>query len=113
MLTRDQILGASDLPVEVVSVPEWGGDVGVRVMTGAERDRFEQSMAAAKGRTLDNVRAGLVAVVACDEAGNRLFEPQDVAALGGKSAAALDRVFTAALKLNRFSDADVADLAGN
>lgn len=113
MLTREQILAAADLTVETVEVPEWGGSVGVRVMTGAERDRFEQQMAAAKGRTVENVRAGLVAVVACDEKGERLFDAADVVALGGKSASALERVFAVAMKLNKFSDADVADLAGN
>lgn len=113
MLNRDQILAAGDLPVEVVSVPEWGGDVGVRMMTGAERDRFEQAMAAAKGRSVENVRAGLVVVCCCDASGARLFTDADVAALGGKSAAALSRVFDAALKLNRLSDGDVQELAGN
>lgn len=113
MLTRDQILAAADLRIESVDVPEWGGAVGVRVMTGAERDRFEQQMAAAKGRSVDNVRAGLLALCLCDEAGQRLFEDADVRALGDKSASALSRVFDVALRLNKLSDGDVADLAGN
>ncbi len=50
MLSRDQILGASDLPTETVDVPEWGGQVIVRSMTGAERDRFELSLYSGNGR---------------------------------------------------------------
>ena len=44
MLTKDQILKSDDLPSEEVSVPEWGGSVMVRSMTGYERDQFEQSV---------------------------------------------------------------------
>ena len=43
-LTKDQILEANDLQSESVTVPEWGGDVLVRTMTGADRDAFEASM---------------------------------------------------------------------
>jgi hypothetical protein len=40
-LTRDSILNAKDLKKELVKVPEWGGEVYVRCMTGSERDAFE------------------------------------------------------------------------
>ena len=40
MLTREQILGLSDLPREEVRIPEWGGVVFVRALTGSERDQL-------------------------------------------------------------------------
>ena len=43
MLTREQILGSDDLKRQTVAVPEWGGDVFVRMLTGGERDAFEVS----------------------------------------------------------------------
>ena len=43
-LTKDQIVAAVDIKTEVVEVPEWGGAVAVRELTGLERDAFEQSM---------------------------------------------------------------------
>ena len=42
-----------------------------------------------------------------------MFTEKDVVKLGKKSSAALDRIFSAAQKLNRISDDDVEDLAKN
>jgi hypothetical protein len=116
-LTRDQVLNARD--VRTVSVPcteEWGGDILVRTISGTERDAFEETMSpsAANGRpNMRNVRARFVALVAVDEAGDRLFQDKDAEALGKKSAAALDRVFVAGWKLNRMSKQAIEDAEKN
>jgi len=49
----------------------------------------------------------------CDEEGTRLFAAKDMDELGKKSAAALDRIFTVAQRLNGLSGEDVEDLAKN
>ena len=114
MLNRDAILGSSDLPKELVSVPEWGGDLYVRTLNGTERDLFEQSMVGKKNKTnLDNVRARFAVLTICDESGARLFTANDAEALGKKSASALDRVFAVAQRLNGFSSEDAEELAKN
>ena len=114
MLTRDSILQADDLPKESVEVPEWGGQVWVRTLSGTERDAFEQSMVNKKNKpNMDNVRARFAVLTICDEAGDRLFKAADADELGKKSAAALDRVFAVAQRLNGFSDQDQKDIAGN
>jgi len=113
-LTRETILAVQDLPVKTVAVPEWGGDVFVRSMTGAERDQYEQALM--MSRTPDgkvniaNVRGRLVAFCSVDENGKRLFEDADIDALGAKSAIALDRVFAAASALNGIGEKDVQAL---
>ncbi len=113
-LTRDSILDAQDLPSEAVDVPEWGGSVYVRVMTGVERDAFEASLMSAGGQTnVANVRARLAVLCVCDESGQRLFGDDDVEPLGRKSAAALDRIFTIAQRINHIGAQDIEDLAGN
>ena len=109
-LSRDQILGADDLGLVEVSVPEWGGSVSLRVMRGHERDAFEVRMSA---EDRANVRARLAALSIVDEAGVRLFSDDDIEALGEKSASALNRVFERAMSLNGFTDADVEALEGN
>jgi len=109
MLTREQILQSDDLPRETVPVPEWGGEVQVRTMTGTDRDAFEASLIGKEGR-LENVRARLVSLTLCDESGSRLFSDGDIAALGGKSAKALDRVFAVSQRLNGIG-ADQVDAA--
>ena len=120
VLDRDSILAADDLKRETVEVPEWGGEVIVREMTGRERDRFEAGwINADKGdvqvnpKNLDNFRARLVAQTVVDEEGNRLFTDDDAVELGSKSAAALDRVFTVATRLSGITDKDVDDLVKN
>lgn len=116
-LTRDAILEAVDIPHETVSVPEWGGEVIVRGLTGAQRDRFESSMIRGEGRNqrvvLDNMRARLCALTIVDENGKRLFSDSDVKALGQKSAVALNRVFAVAMRLSGLTPEDVAELSKN
>lgn len=117
LLTRGEILAALDLPTEDVEVPEWGGCVRVRGMTGAERDRFEASVVEMRGKSarvdMVNLRAKLAATCMVGEDGQRLFAEQDVEALGAKSAAALSRVFEAAQRLSGLTGADVEELAKN
>jgi len=117
LLTGKQILGAVDLPLETVQVPEWGGEVAVTTMTGAQRDAWESANVSGTGRNarvvMANIRARLAAATIVDENGKRVFTDKDAEALGKKSAAALDRVFAVAVRLNGLSEKDIEDLAGN
>ena len=112
-LSRDEVLGASDLKSEDVEVPEWGGVLRLRSMTGVERDAFETSLFVegedGGERKLDsrNMRARLVAATAVDEAGKTLFTKEDVEALGRKNAAALDRLFSVAQRLSGIGPAEL------
>ncbi len=116
-LTRDQILNANDLVYEDIDVPEWGGKVRVRALTGAERDRFEAAILEQRGRgvrvRLENARALIAAMSIVDSEGNRLFSDRDVQALGQKSAAALDRVTTVAMRLSGLGPDDLEELTKN
>lgn len=118
ILTKAAILAADDLKTEVVSVPEWGGEVLVSVMTGTARDEYENSIIDIDSngkavQNLTNVRAKLLAATIVDESGNLLFNETDIAALGRKSSAALDRLFSAAQKLNAVSDEELEEIAKN
>lgn len=116
LLTKDQILSVDDLDTKDVYVFPWRGFVRVRTMTAHERDRFEQQMFTNKGgkrERMDDIRATLVSLTVIDEDGKRLFGEKDVKALGKKSAAALDKIFSEAQSLNAVSDEDVEDMAKN
>lgn len=108
LLTKDQILGADDLPTRDVPVPEWGGDVRVRGLTGTERDRFEMKMAASRksGSTIPegDFRAELIGRCMVDEDGKRVFTDKEIARLGAKSGAALDRVFDVVRELSGMTE---------
>lgn len=121
LLSRDDILQASDLPMERVEVPEWGGYVYVRTLTGAERDEYESSMLIVRGSgrgaqaqvNMANARARLCALAICDTDGSRLFSTEDVRALGQKSAAALDRIYSVAMRLSGLRPEDIEELTKN
>jgi hypothetical protein len=114
-LTREAILGARDRETVEVAVPEWGGTVLVRGLSAGQKDDFELSVIGPLGgeRNLANLRARLCARCMVDADGQPLFGEVDVAALGERSAAAIERVFNAARRLSGMSDADVAELAKN
>jgi|AntDeeMetagen192_2_1112575.scaffolds.fasta_scaffold04210_2 ABC-type uncharacterized transport system ATPase component len=113
-LTKQQILEASDTKTQEVEVPEWVGSVTIQTMTGYARDQFEGSITGKNGAVnTTNIRAKLVAACVVDDAGELMFGEKDIAKLGKKSAAALERVFSAAQSMNRISDNDVEELAKN
>ena len=124
-LSRDAILQREDIKTEDVEVPEWGGTVRVRGMTGVQRDAFEASLIQqpeTNGRrrrkqqeqqqtNMENIRAKLTAWCCVDDQGGRLFAESDVQALGGKSAAALARIFDVATRLSGITEEDVDEMA--
>ncbi len=124
VLTAKEILAADDQPREWVAVPEWAPastngeakDFGVyvSVMSGTDRDAFEASVVGdGKSRNMENFRSRVCARCIVDDKGKRLFADKDVVALGRKSGVALDRVWDKARKLNRMTEADMEELAGN
>src|SRR3972149_6961022 len=114
ILTRDQILNAVDLSVESVDVPEWGGVVLVRTLTGEQRDAYEASIVRQNGRNtqfnLVNLHAMVVALCVVEQPGTRLFSDADVKLLAQKSAAALQRVFEVAQRRNGLREEDIDEL---
>lgn len=115
-LSKTQIQAASDIVTELVPVPEWGGDVAVRMLTATERDVFEQSLirTGTDGKRepdLANMRAKLCAACIVDGVtGDRLFADHEVDQLGNKSGAVLDRITKVAQRLNGMG-ADAVDQA--
>lgn len=114
MTIRDTILQMQDIQTEPVAVPEWGSPpLFVRGMTGAERDSFEAACLKDGKTDVSNVRAKLAVRCLRDGEGNHIFRDEDAPALGAKSAAALDRVYTIAAKLCGIGSKDVEELSGN
>lgn len=109
VLTKEQILGVQDLIIERVDVPEWGGVVCVRPITGTDRDSLEIAFK----DTRIGFRARLAAKSICDESGQRIFTDADVLALGEKNATALDRVITVALRLAGMTEAAAEEAEKN
>ena len=117
VLTKSQVLEAQDLPTVSVPVPQWGGDVLLRTLTGAEREELEKRIERFKRGSgvsgKDSVRAVAIVMCAVDDNGQPLFEEKDAEALAKKSGAALDRLFDEILDLNGMSKRAADDLAKN
>lgn len=114
LLNKSAILGAEDLKHEDVEVPQWGGTVRVRVMTGSERDEFRAAIATEEGGVpVGRFSAALLVATCIDETGARLFTMEDMQALQEKSAASLDAPATVAMRINGLGGAAVQDAAKN
>jgi hypothetical protein len=105
---------AQKLPIEKVDVPELGGHVFIRGMSGTERDGWETSLVTGRGKNqrinTENVRAKLLVRVLCDEHGTRLFDNGDAVALGGLRVDVLTSLYEVAQRLSGVSDKDVDEL---
>lgn len=112
-LTKDQILAANDVNLLKINVPEWGGDVYIRVMTVGERDAYENEWQRKKDTGVDDFRTKFLVRCLVDEKGNRLFDNGDVQRLAEKSARVMNRVWLAAMEHNNLSDASIEELAKN
>ena len=117
MLTREAILSADDLPRESLLIPEWGGDVWIRTLTQQERDEWEQQV---RDQTWEDGavgQAGLKSLLAIltllDADGQRMFVSDDLPEFNQKSAAAVDRIWQVACRLNGLTEGDVEELAEN
>jgi hypothetical protein len=112
-LTKDAIISANDSGLMKVAVPEWGGDVFIKVMSCGERDAYENDWVVNKNKGVENFRSKFLARCLCDENGSLLFTEQEIPLLAKKSAKVLSRLWQKAMDHNALTDADVEELAKN
>lgn len=114
MLSKEQILKASDREFEDVEVPEWGGSVRLIVMSGKERDRYEASLIKVVNgkpeQDLSNLATKLVSCCLVDEENKPMFTVEE---LGDKSGAVINRLFEKANALNMTAFNSVKEAAKN
>lgn len=116
ILGKDDILSANDIYIEEVSVPQWGGSVYVKTLTGAERDHLESQLiefspsGQARKMKTDRLRTLLAVLGICDKEGKPVFTMKDIPQLEKKSAAALDIVVAKIQSLAGMSPADIESL---
>jgi hypothetical protein len=117
MLTREQILGAQDIRIEPVEVPEWGGVVYVKRMSCRAAEEYQDWLMARQNGDgslkMADLRASLLARVLCDDQGRLLFSEDDIGALGEKDSAVMARLFQAAQKASGLVDDAVEETEKN
>lgn len=116
-VTRDLILAnKAEVLWESIDVPQFGGEVWIRGLSGKERDKFEATTIIQKKngivRNLQNVRARLlVLVLTAEKDGKLLFTPDDADELGELPGKLLAPLFEIAQNLSGFGDDDMKELA--
>lgn len=106
---RDKIL-SSRLPSELVYIEEWGGEVLVIGMTGAQRDEIDRMAMNAKGAAgMQNLRSIIARMCVHDpQTRQALFTREDEGLIGELSGSALDSVLECAQRLSGIG-ADAVD----
>jgi hypothetical protein len=119
MLSREQFLGADTLTRVEIQIPELGGSVYVRVLTGAERDWLDSHVFDDEGEILPpkqrlaNYRGRLVALSTCNADGTSLFTLADVETLSRMAAKVLDRIVDVAQRINGMTQEEIDTLTKN
>jgi len=118
VLSKEQILAAIDRPdvaTRDVEVPELGGTVRVREMTGALRNRVEAAYATIRNggdsKSLDSMTAQLIAGCVVDESGKPILSLADAKRMFASRPRAVFRLRDAILEISATDDEDMEALA--
>lgn len=106
-LSKAKILSAKDVRLAKVNVPEWGGDVFVKTLSGTERDAFEDAYSDQK---MKQFRVRFLVLTLCNDDGERLFTDAERDELGKKSSIVINRLFEKAWEHNAFTTEAVESL---
>lgn len=103
-LNKNAILAANDMPLQKVSVPEWGGEVYLRPMSGTARAEFELRLVGAKKQSGEYIGPGMRGFILvntlCDADGGLLFTAADIDAIESKNATVLARLVDDAMRIS-------------
>ena len=105
LLSKDEIFGMDDVPVEEVVVPQWGHrKVLVSGFTAAGWNAYQAAVTEIKGATrkarLENSTAKLVQRTVINRNRQLVFSEGDIERLGTKSSSALELLAGVALRLS-------------
>jgi hypothetical protein len=113
LLTFDDIVAASDIRYEYVDVPEWGGRLKLKSLTGEERGKVFTAIRAHGKQIHDEDEAQsifyarVIAASAVDEDDKPVIGQKNALALTKKSSSALNRVYKVCARLSGLGDEEI------
>lgn len=120
LLTRAQINDSVDRKWEDVPVPEWGGEVRLMELSSADRGYIEAGSVVAQGQnpslrveSLKTYREKLVAMAMVDENFKRVYSNKEMAELGVRSGAVIERLAAKVQELSGMGRFAVQEAEGN
>lgn len=112
-LTVGKIRDCQDISYSELEVPEWGGKVFLKTLTGMERDKIEQMSVKFGQSKIEGFSAEIALMAICGADKKPLFVPGDLVWLREKSGLALNRVFNEISKINKLFGESVREAAKN
>jgi hypothetical protein len=108
-LSAADIAGASDLKVEPMHIPEWGGTIYLRELADADAMEAFSRFGSAKSKTVSlREMCQYCAMGICDENGELIFEQEGGAQqLAKKKFAVISRVFNRLMELSGLTKAAI------
>lgn len=100
LLTAESILAAEDFVYDIVECPEWGGEVRVRSLSGAQRATLKKAVEAGQ----DNIDETICVMAIVDQDGNRIFTQQQIAALSKKNTSVISRIAVRVAEISGMRD---------
>ena len=112
-LSKDDIFKADDLPTKDMDIPEWGGTLTIRTLTGAERDQFESAFVNQDKIDIRGMKARLIQLTVMNGDGQPMFTKADLQKINSKSASVIDRIWHVSRRLSGLTKEDADELVGN
>jgi hypothetical protein len=111
ILSLEDIKSVDDSGRELLEIPEWGGEVYVRGLTGAQRASFEDAVINKK--SMKDIRRKIVLECVVDDEGKPLFTAKDGSWITSKSATAIEKIFVKVMDISGLGDDADEDAEGN
>lgn len=112
-LTVGKILDSDDIKYEPLEIPEWGGKVLLKSLSGEERDKVERMARQFSAGEIPGYSAEIAAMTVCDGNKKLLFTNAELPRLRKKSGAILRKIFDAVAKQNLLTPDAIQDAAKN
>ena len=112
-LSKDDIFKADDLPTKDMDIPEWGGTLTIRTLTGAERDQFESAFVNQDKIDIRGMKARLIQLTVMNGDGQPMFTKADLQKINSKSASVIDRIWDVSRRLSGLTKEDAEELVEN
>ena len=112
-LSADDLKKACQPNIKTLTIPGVG-DVCMRTMSLRHRDSYEKAAVDAGGKLPNDFRSEYLSRCLCDADGKLLFDsPEGRETLQDMDGTLCSKLFDAALKHNKMTEADIKELAGN